>query len=87
MEVENALRALPEVCACRVFSVQGPRHNEVIKAVIAVREGAHLVRTDVIGHCRKLIEEYKIPRIVEFVPAMPFDLTGKTQVSWERMSD
>lgn len=87
VEVENVLRALPEVAACRIFSVQGPRHNEVIKAVIAVREGTELIRADVIGHCRKSLAEYKIPRIIEFVSAMPSDLTGKSPVSWGRISD
>jgi long-chain acyl-CoA synthetase len=87
VEVENVLRALPEVAACRVFSVQGPRHNEVIKAVIAVREGTELIRADVISHCRKLLAEYKIPRIIEFVSAMPSDLAGKSPISWGGISD
>jgi long-chain acyl-CoA synthetase len=82
VEVENAILALPGVSACRVFSVQGQRHNEIIKAVIAVAEGSHLGRADVVAHCRGQLAEYKIPRIIEFVPSIPSDLTGKSPVSW-----
>jgi long-chain acyl-CoA synthetase len=87
VEVENVLRALPEVSACRVFSIQGPHHNEIIKAVIALHEGAELHRTDVISHCRKSLTEYKIPRVIEFVSSMPSDLSGKHPVSFGGMSD
>jgi len=83
MEVENVIRAMPEVNACRVFSVTGLRHNEIIKAVIALREGSRLSREDVIGACRTRLAEYKIPRIIEFVSSMPSDLTGKSAVLWE----
>jgi len=87
VEVENAIRTLPGVSSCRVFSVKGPRHNEVIKAVIAVREGATLDRAGIISHCRTLLSEYKIPRIIELVLSIPPDLTGKSPVSWGDRSD
>ena len=81
VEIENALLLLPAVSACRVSAALGRRHNQIIKAIIAVREGASLSRAEVIGHCRQLLAEYKIPRIVELVPALPPDLTGKRSVS------
>lgn len=85
VEVESALLTLPGVDACRVAGQPGERSNEVIKAVIAVQEGAILSRADVIRHCRSLLAEYKIPRIIEIVPALPADLTGKHAVSWGPM--
>jgi long-chain acyl-CoA synthetase len=83
VEVENAILTLPGVYAVRVSAERGPQHNQILKAVIAVREGATLNRVELIAHCRRLIAEYKIPRILEFVSALPDDLTGKRSSSWE----
>jgi long-chain acyl-CoA synthetase len=87
VEIEHALLALPGVSGCRVSAEPGPRHNQIMRAVIAVQEGAHLGRADVIAHLRNLLAEYKIPRIVEFVPARPEDLTGKRPVAGDRVCD
>lgn len=80
VEIENALLSLPAVSACRVSGEYGRHHKQIIKAVIAVREGSSLSRAEVIGHCRQLLAEYKIPRIVKLVPAPPPDLTGKRSI-------
>jgi long-chain acyl-CoA synthetase len=87
VEVENALLALPAVNTCRVFAERGPHHNQILKAVIAVSDGATLNRIEVVAHCRQLLAEYKIPRILEFVSVLPTDLTGKRSVSWESTRD
>jgi acyl-coenzyme A synthetase/AMP-(fatty) acid ligase len=85
VEIENTLMTLPGVSACRVVGELAEQRTEIIKAVIAVREGATLSRADVIRHCRSLLAEYKIPRTVEFVPSLPADWTGKRAVSWGRI--
>ncbi len=87
VEIENVLRQLSDVVACRVFADDGPQQQQVIKAVIAVRENSTLTRAEVIAHCRQCLAEYKIPRIVEFVEALPPDLAGKRQVPWVRSEE
>jgi long-chain acyl-CoA synthetase len=82
-EVENVLREIPEVRACRVLAANDHRHLEIVKAIIAVASGASLSRPQVVGHCRKHLAEYKIPRVIEFVEAIPADETGKGPVAWE----
>jgi acyl-CoA synthetase (AMP-forming)/AMP-acid ligase II len=77
VEVENAILALPAVNTCKVFAQSGQHHNQVLKAVIAVREGSALNRLEVVAHCRQFLAEYKIPRIMEFVSQLSEDLTGK----------
>jgi len=81
-EVENAIRSMPAISACRVFSIMGSQHKAMMKAVIAVREGEELVRSDIVAHCRTLLAEYKIPRIIDIVPSMPSDLSGKSRIPW-----
>jgi long-chain acyl-CoA synthetase len=76
-EIENTLRGMPEVRDCRVVGESVGGRSEVIKAIIAVREGEVLRREDIISYCRSQLAEYKIPRIIEFSMALPSDLTGK----------
>jgi long-chain acyl-CoA synthetase len=83
VEVEKAILNLDGVNTCRVLAEAGPQHNQILKAVIAVRTGKSLSRADVIEHCRRLLAEYKIPRIITIVPALPEDGTGKPAISWE----
>ncbi len=82
-EVERVLRELPQVHACRVLAAADRHQLEIVKAVIAVSDGAVLTRTEVVAHCRSRLAEYKIPRVIEFVEAMPADLAGKGPVVWE----
>ena len=82
VEIENVLLNLPGVSACRTFAEQVQPGRQVVKAVIAVREGETLTRADVIEHCRRFLAEYKIPRLVELVPALPPSLTGKRITPW-----
>jgi len=82
VEVENAILSLAGVGACRVLAAEASDTSSVVKAVVAVEEGVTLTRADVIRHCRDLLAEYKIPRLVELVPALPRDLTGKRAVPW-----
>ncbi len=82
VEIENALREMDEVADCIVGAVRDPRGQEIIKAVIALRPGRSLDRSAVVEHCRGCLAEYKIPRIIELVEALPWDMMGKLTTGW-----
>jgi long-chain acyl-CoA synthetase len=82
IEIEGVLSKLAGVNACKVLSELGPRKSQILKAVVAVQEGSTLARADIIGHCRQRLAEYKIPRIIKIVPALPEDWTGKDSILW-----
>lgn len=82
LEIENVLLRLQDVVACRVCDCKGPQQERIIKAVISVGKGSTLTRTEVIGHCRQFLAEFKIPRVVEFMRELPADLSGKKPLSW-----
>jgi long-chain acyl-CoA synthetase len=81
-EVRRVLGQMPGVRDCSVEAEPGPRDLEVVAAAIVSEPGVELTRTDVIRHCRQHLAEYKIPRIVRFLPALATDLTGKTPRPW-----
>ena len=78
VEVERAVEALPGVAAVHVDAVPGGRAGEVIRAQVVVRPGLRLTRGEVIEQCRRMLGEYKLPRVIEFVESIPATLTGKT---------
>lgn len=81
-EIEQAVESLEGVVACYVDSVNGDRESELIRARIELREGVQMTRANVIAHCRRRLAEYKLPRVIEFVEALPVTLAGKVSSSW-----
>ena len=51
--------------------------GQAIKAVIRLRPGAALTRSDVVRHCSSRLEDFMVPQIVEFRDVMPQTSTGK----------
>ena len=48
-----------------------------IKAVVALEPGAALTRDDVIRHCARHLEDFMVPKAVEFRDALPKSENGK----------
>jgi amino acid adenylation domain-containing protein len=74
-EVENVLHMLPGVTAV-VVGVPDPTAGEVVKAFIAVH-GAPLTVAQVIAHCRAHLEDFMVPKYVEFRTELPMTSSGK----------
>nr|WP_042186131.1 FadD3 family acyl-CoA ligase [Kibdelosporangium sp. MJ126-NF4]CEL17107.1 Long-chain fatty-acid-CoA ligase, Mycobacterial subgroup FadD3 [Kibdelosporangium sp. MJ126-NF4]CTQ91664.1 Long-chain fatty-acid-CoA ligase (EC 6.2.1.3), Mycobacterial subgroup FadD3 [Kibdelosporangium sp. MJ126-NF4] len=76
-EVEQALARLPGVADAAVIGVPDARLGEVGKAHIVRKTGSELTEDDVIRFCRTLLANFKVPRQVEFVAALPRNPSGK----------
>jgi HIP---CoA ligase len=76
-EVEQALARLPGVAESAVIGVPDDRLGEVGKACVVRRTGADLSEQDVIGFCQTLLANFKVPRIVAFLPELPRNPSGK----------
>ncbi len=50
---------------------------EVAKAFIVRRAGSSLGEQEVIDWCRRNMANYKVPRSVEFIDALPLNAAGK----------
>jgi long-chain acyl-CoA synthetase len=76
-EVEAVLRALEAVSDVAVLGVDSGRPGEpTLRAVIACEPGA-LAYEEVARHCRERLAEYKVPRSIVFVEALPRNARGK----------
>ena len=76
-EVEQVLARLDGVAESAVIGVPDPRLGEVGQAFLVTRPGHVLAEADVLAFCEERLANYKVPRRVEFCPALPRNASGK----------
>jgi long-chain acyl-CoA synthetase len=76
-EVENVLYELGGVCEAAVIGVPDALLGMAIKAVVVVDPDAGLTERDVIRHCAQRLEDFMVPKAVEFRAALPKSANGK----------
>ena len=75
-EVENVLYELAGVVEATVVPVADPVLGQAIKAVVAVA-GTPLTQAQVVAHCREHLDDYMVPKYVEFRYELPKTVSGK----------
>jgi long-chain acyl-CoA synthetase len=76
-EVENVLYALPGIREAAVVGAPDPILGMAIKAVVALAPGSDLTEQNIIRHCGKHLEDFMVPRLVEFRDELPKTDSGK----------
>ena len=76
-EIERVIIAHPAVAVVGVGPRPDPHKGEIAKAYIVLKNGANADANSIIEHCRKHLAAYKVPREVQFVPALPMTSSGK----------
>jgi amino acid adenylation domain-containing protein len=76
-EVESVLHALAGVREAAVVGVPDPVLGSALKAVLALSDGCQLSERDVQRHCARHLEDFMVPKYVEFRAELPKTDTGK----------
>jgi acyl-CoA synthetase (AMP-forming)/AMP-acid ligase II len=76
-EIERIIAAHPAVAQVAVVGVPCERQGEVGKAYVVARPGQQIVEKDFIAWCREHMSNYKVPRHVDVVTALPTNASGK----------
>lgn len=76
-EIEEIIYTFPGVKEAAVISKPDERKGEQPVAVVAMNEGATLNERELISYLRERLADYKIPRHVHVLPALPRNATGK----------
>ena len=83
-EVENALKAHPDVFDAIVIGVPDPRLGQQVAALIQPRVDRTPDLTELEAHVRTLIAGYKVPRTVWLVDRIYRTPSGKPDYGWAR---
>jgi len=75
-EVEEVILRLTQVVEAAVVGVPDELMGERVKAFVVCRDKS-IAADDVKAHCAKHLADYKVPRLVEFLDALPRNSTGK----------
>lgn len=76
-EIENALTQIEDVVQCAVIGMADERMGEVGHVFIVRKQASNLTEQDVITWAKSHLANYKVPRKVTFLEAMPLNASGK----------
>ncbi|WP_042875675.1 FadD3 family acyl-CoA ligase [Cupriavidus necator] len=76
-EIEHLIGAHPAVGQVAVVGTPDARLGEVGRAYVVLREGASINAEDLLEWCRPRMANYKVPRSVTFMAALPINAAGK----------
>jgi len=75
-EIEAVVATHPGVVECAAIGVPDPKSGEAVK-LYCVKRDDHVTSEDIIGHCRRHLTAYKVPRDIEFRRELPKSNVGK----------
>jgi long-chain acyl-CoA synthetase len=75
-EVEAVLQTFPGIVEALVIGVPDPLLGHAIKALVVASDPS-IVSRDIIRHCAKNLEDYMVPKTIEFRTELPKTDTGK----------
>jgi long-chain acyl-CoA synthetase len=79
IEVENAIFDIEGVKEAAVVGVPDEILGEAIRAFVVLDDSGTLTEQEVIAACRTRLENFMVPRDVEFLDALPTTATGKVR--------
>jgi fatty-acyl-CoA synthase len=84
-EVETLLFEHPAIQEACVIAARDARSGETVKAFVVLRAGKAVSAKEVVEWAHQHMASYKVPRIVEFVSALP--RTGSGKVQWRLLQE
>lgn len=76
-EVENVIYEVPGVTAVSVVGIPDEMRGSYIKAFVCFEREQSMTEQEVIRHCAQRLEDFMVPRVVEFVDSIPTTESGK----------
>lgn len=77
LEIDNALLRHPAVAEALAFAVPHPTLGEEVHAAVVLK--AEVTERELRAHCAELLADFKVPRQIHILDAIPRGATGKLQ--------
>ncbi len=78
-EIENLMRRHPRIADVAVIGVPDDRLGEVAQAFVVLKPGPSIEPAEIIEWSRGEMANFKAPRFVELLDALPLNATGKVE--------
>jgi amino acid adenylation domain-containing protein len=76
-EVENILYGLDGILEAAVIGIPDEILGQAVKASVVLKEGASLSEKEILLHCKRHLEDFMVPKMVEIRDGLPKTSTGK----------
>jgi long-chain acyl-CoA synthetase len=76
-EIDELLITHPKILEVCTIGVPDAYRGETVKVFIVAKPGQTLTAEEVIGFCKEKLAGYKVPKLVEFIDALPKSVVGK----------
>jgi amino acid adenylation domain-containing protein len=76
-EVESVIGDIDGVKECAVIGVPDEILGQAVKALVVLEQGVKISEKDIMRECQKYLENFMVPKFVEFTAELPKTTTGK----------
>ncbi|MFT5533537.1 MAG: fatty-acyl-CoA synthase [Burkholderiaceae bacterium] len=84
-EVESMMYKHPAIEECCIIASRDAYRGETVKAVVVRKPGSDASAEDIMHWAHETMAAYKVPKLIEFVSALPKSATGK--VMWRSLQE
>jgi len=76
-EVEEVIYQYSKVKEAAVIGLKDTLRGEYVKAFVVLKEGEECTSRDLLRYLKERLAVYKLPRVIDFIPSLPKNNTGK----------